>query len=64
MHRTKPAQPRTGYGSDNKFVFAGHDEKFVNKELTIHDLDSSNFKPNLETNGNLARSCGFRSPDA
>ncbi|CAE7823829.1 unnamed protein product, partial [Symbiodinium sp. CCMP2456] len=43
---------RTGGGSDNtKFTYASEDEKFVNKELTIHDIDSSNFKPNLETNG-------------
>ncbi|CAE7940632.1 unnamed protein product, partial [Symbiodinium necroappetens] len=42
---------RTGSLSDNtKFTNAWFNEKFVDKELTIHDIDSSNFKPNLETN--------------
>jgi len=42
----------TGFASDNlRFTRALEDEKFAVKELTIHDLDSSNFRPNLETNG-------------
>ncbi|CAE7865026.1 unnamed protein product [Symbiodinium necroappetens] len=53
---------RTGSSDNTNFADANQSEKFVNKELTIHDLDSSNFKPNLETNGNLAQSFRFRGP--